>query len=170
MLKVVNIIKVSSALIEGETNYDPWAQSILVPVFVNKDLLKQNHTHSFIHPLLLHPTMTELSSWDRGCAAYKVCKKYFLPGRLQKKCGCLCFIYLFIFKVYLFICSSAFGCAGSLLCGWAFFSSGFSCCGAWALGSQAAAVVAHGLSCPTACGILPDQGSKPCPLRWQADP
>ena len=31
------------------------------------------------------------------------------------------------------------------------------------------AVVAHGLSCSVACGILPDQGSNPCPLHWQAD-
>ena len=31
-------------------------------------------------------------------------------------------------------------------------------------------VVAHGLSCSAACGILPDQGSNPCRLHWQADP
>ena len=31
-------------------------------------------------------------------------------------------------------------------------------------------VVAHGLSCSAACGILPDQGSNPCPPHWQADP
>ena len=30
-------------------------------------------------------------------------------------------------------------------------------------------VVAHGPSCSTACGIFPDQGSNPCPVRWQAD-
>ena len=30
-------------------------------------------------------------------------------------------------------------------------------------------VVAHGPSCSTACGILPDQGSNPCSLHWQAD-
>ena len=30
-------------------------------------------------------------------------------------------------------------------------------------------VVAHGLSCSAACGILPDQGSNLCPLHWQAD-
>ena len=30
-------------------------------------------------------------------------------------------------------------------------------------------VVAHGPSCSTACGILPDQGSKLCPLHWQVD-
>ena len=30
-------------------------------------------------------------------------------------------------------------------------------------------VVAHGPSWSTACGILPDQGSNPCPLHWQAD-
>ena len=29
--------------------------------------------------------------------------------------------------------------------------------------------VAHGPSCPVACGILPDQGSNPCSLHWQAD-
>ena len=31
-------------------------------------------------------------------------------------------------------------------------------------------VVAHGPSCSAACGILPDQGSNPRPLHWQADP
>ena len=30
-------------------------------------------------------------------------------------------------------------------------------------------IVAHGPSCSMACGILPDQGSNPCPLHWQAD-
>ena len=29
--------------------------------------------------------------------------------------------------------------------------------------------MAHGLSCSAACGILPEQGSNPCPLHWQAD-
>ena len=31
------------------------------------------------------------------------------------------------------------------------------------------AAVAHGPSRSAACGILPDQGSKPRPLHWQAD-
>ena len=30
-------------------------------------------------------------------------------------------------------------------------------------------IVAHGPSCSAACGILPDQGSNPGPLHWQAD-
>ena len=30
-------------------------------------------------------------------------------------------------------------------------------------------VVAHGLSCPVACGVFLDQESNPCPLHWQAD-
>ena len=30
-------------------------------------------------------------------------------------------------------------------------------------------LVALGPSCSVACGIFPDQGSNPCPLRWQAD-
>ena len=29
--------------------------------------------------------------------------------------------------------------------------------------------MAHGLSCSTACGTFPDQGSNPCPWHWQAD-
>ena len=61
---------------------------------------------------------------------------------------------------------------------------GFSCGGTQALGSQASVVaalglssgsralerssvvVAHGLSCSTACGIFPDQGKNPRPLHW----
>ena len=41
----------------------------------------------------------------------------------------------------------------------------------WGTGSRRAGsvVVAHGLSRSAACGILPDQGSNPCPLHWQAD-
>ena len=39
--------------------------------------------------------------------------------------------------------------------------------GLW--GTQASAVMAHGLSCSVACGTLLDQGSNPCPLDWQAD-
>ena len=31
------------------------------------------------------------------------------------------------------------------------------------------AAVAHGPSCSAACGILPNQGSNPCALHWQAD-
>ena len=30
-------------------------------------------------------------------------------------------------------------------------------------------IVAHGPICSAACGILPDQGSNPCPPHWQAD-
>ena len=41
----------------------------------------------------------------------------------------------------------------------------------WSTDSRHAgsAVVAHGPSHSVACGILPDQGSNPCPLHWQAD-
>ena len=38
-----------------------------------------------------------------------------------------------------------------------------SCC------AGASLIVAHGLNCPTICGISPDQGSNLCPLHWQAD-
>ena len=41
----------------------------------------------------------------------------------------------------------------------------------WGTGSRCAgsAAVARGPSCPTACGIFPDQGSNPCSLHYQAD-
>ena len=41
----------------------------------------------------------------------------------------------------------------------------------WSTGSRRAGsvVVAHGPGCSAACGILPDQGSNPRPLHWQAD-
>ena len=45
-------------------------------------------------------------------------------------------------------------------CGaWASHCGGFSCCRASALGHTGSVVVAHRLSCPTAHGIFPDQGS-----------
>ena len=41
----------------------------------------------------------------------------------------------------------------------------------WSTSSRRAGsvVVAHGPNCSAACGLLPDQGSNPCPLHWQAD-
>ena len=36
-------------------------------------------------------------------------------------------------------------------------------------GAWASVAVARGLSCSTACGIFPDQGSNPCLLQWQMD-
>ena len=51
-------------------------------------------------------------------------------------------------------------------CGvWVCHLGGFSC-GAWALGAQASGVMAHGLSCLTACGISQVQGLNhiPCIL------
>ena len=86
------------------------------------------------------------------------------------------FIYLFI---YFWLCSvfiaahrlSLVAARGTTLCcsAWASHWGGFSCCGAWALGVRASVVVAHGLSCSTACGILPDQALNLCPLHWQSD-
>ena len=92
---------------------------------------------------------------------------------------CVCF---FFNKFIYFI----FGCVGSLLLHAGpslvaaskghspLWCTGFSLwwplpLGARALGARASVVVAHGLSCSAACGILPDQGSNPCPLHWQAD-
>ena len=42
-------------------------------------------------------------------------------------------------------------------------------CSVCALGHMGSVVVERGLSCPTACGIFPDQGSTLCSLHCQAD-
>ena len=51
---------------------------------------------------------------------------------------------------------------------------GLSRCRAWVCGLQlfwpvGSVVVACRLSCPAACGIVPDQGSNPWLLNWQED-
>ena len=82
-----------------------------------------------------------------------------------------------------FFKNNVFACAGSLL-----LHVLFSWCRAWALGCEASVVAAcgfnscaprlqntgyivvmHGLSCPVALGIIPDQGLNPCLLHWQVD-
>ena len=90
-------------------------------------------------------------------------------------------IFFFNLLIYLFILA---------VLGLRFCARGFSSCGEgghssswctglslsrplslWSTGSRRAgsAAVAHGPSCSAACGILPDQGSNPCSLHWQAD-
>ena len=79
---------------------------------------------------------------------------FFLLGTAQL----LYFFFLInVLKSILFLAVLALHC-----CAWAFSScgvqaslcGGFSFCRAPALGPQASVVVAHGLSCPTICGIL----------------
>ena len=96
-----------------------------------------------------------------------------------------CFFVFQDFKFYLFIFSAVWGLC---CCVWAFSSCGergllfIALCGLllvvaslvmehrlqelWHAGSV---VMAHGLICSAACGIIPDQGSNPCPPHWQTD-
>ena len=68
---------------------------------------------------------------------------------------------------------SSWGCSFSLQRLLSLQSTGSGCVGgsrlARGLQSTGSVVVAHGPSCSAACGIVPDQGWNPCPLRWQAD-
>ena len=103
-------------------------------------------------------------------------------GQSHLPCPLTPFFFFLILFIYFFI----YGCVGS-----SFTVRGLSlvaasrghsssrCAGlslSWPLllrstGSRRAGsvVVAHGPSCSVARGIFPDQGSNPCPLRWQAD-
>ena len=77
----------------------------------------------------------------------------------------LCWVLVSVRGLSLVVASGAHSssrCAGLSL-SWSLLlqSTGSRCAGP--------VVVAHGPSCSAACGILPDQGSNPCPLQWQAD-
>ena len=96
-------------------------------------------------------------------------------------CVCLCidslwFIYLFIYLWLCWVFVSVRGLSPVVASG----GHSSSRCAGLSLsrplllrstGSRRAGsvVVAHGPSCSAACGILPDQGSNPCALHWQAD-
>ena len=79
--------------------------------------------------------------------------------------GCVVFVFVSVRGLSLVAVSggqSSSQCAGlSLSRPLLFRSTGSRCAGS--------VVVAHGPSSSTACGILPDQGSNPSPLHWQAD-
>ena len=89
------------------------------------------------------------------------------------------FLYLLIYLFYLWLCWVFVSVRGLSLVAASGAHSSSRCAGlslSWPLllrstGSRRAGsvIVAHGPSCSMACGILPDQGSNPCPLHWQAD-
>ena len=89
------------------------------------------------------------------------------------------FIYLFIIIINFWLCWVFVSARGLPLAAASGGHSSSRCTGlslSWPLllrspGSRRAGsvVVAHGPSRSAAHGILPDQGSNPCPLHWQAD-
>ena len=102
-------------------------------------------------------------------------------------CVCFCastilfsffFKYLFIYLFYLWLCWVFVSVQGLSLVVASGDHSSSQCAGLsllrplllWSTGSRrtGSVIVAHGPSCSAACGILPDQGSNPCPLHWQA--
>ena len=85
-----------------------------------------------------------------------------LHGHLPVLFYFLSFIYLFMAALVfvavhgLSLFAASKGCS-SMPCSRS-HRGGFSPCGAWALGTQASVVVAHRLSCSSACGIFPRPG------------
>ena len=89
------------------------------------------------------------------------------------------FIYLFILFLYLWLCWVFVSVRGLSPAAASGGHSSSRCAGLSpsqplplrSTGSRRAgsATAAHGPSRSAACGILPDQGSNPCPLHWQAD-
>ena len=83
------------------------------------------------------------------------------------------FIYLFMAVLGLHFCERAFSSCGKrgplFIAVRGPLTIAASLVGSTGSRRAGSVVVAHGPSCSTACGILPDQGSNPCPLHWQAD-
>ena len=103
---------------------------------------------------------------------------------MTSKRTCFCFVlFFYLFFIYLFIylwlCWVFVSVRGLSLVVASGGHSSSRCTGLSLLrplllrstGSRRAGsvIVAHRPSCSAACGILPDQGSNPCPLHWQAD-
>ena len=99
-----------------------------------------------------------------------------LPGKSQTCVVFVYFVYLFIYFCLCWVFVSGRGLSLVVVSGG---HSSSRCVGLSlsrplllrSTGSRrtGSVVVAHGPSCSVACGIFPDQGSKPCPLHWQAD-
>ena len=97
-------------------------------------------------------------------------------GLQEDSVFCLYFMYLFI---YFWLCWVFVSVRGLSLVAASGGHSSLRCAGLSpsrplllrSTGSRRAGsvIMAHGPSCSAACGIFPDQGSKPCPLHWQAD-
>ena len=121
-----------------------------------------------------------------NCIKYKwskhPIKRQKLSGWIKKKLSYMLLVRNLFFKLFIYLfmvvlglhCPQAFSSCGKwrLLSSYgtgAFHCSGFSCCRAQALGSQASVVVAHGLSCSEAHWIYWDHRLNPCPLHWQVD-
>ena len=137
----------------------------------NFQVIKHIHTRRMTHPnstgteapvLRMLPDLTLCIS-SSSCSSVSFIVSFFLK-----------FIYLFIFGCV----GSSSLCEGFLQLRWAGATlhrgARASHCRGLSLrstGSRRAGsvVVAHGPSCSAACGILPDQGSNPCHVHWQAD-
>ena len=82
---------------------------------------------------------------------------------------CVGFSLLAASKGYSRCGSQASHCGSFSRCGtWALGCVGFSSCSS-RLQSTGPVVVVHGIICPMACGIIPDQGWDPCLPHWQVD-
>ena len=109
--------------------------------------------------------------------------RYHVEGPIPMVCTHVFFFffkYLFIYLfIYLWLCWVFVSVRGLSLAAASGGHSSSRCAGLSpsrplllrSTGSRRAGsvIVAHGPSCSAACGILPDQGSNPCPLHWQAD-
>ena len=137
----------------------------------------ETHTHKHTH------TDTHfVSELQRGQnLAYNFGYSFHAPDNLipqEAEFLFYLFIYLYLF-IYFWLCWVFVSVRGLSLVAASGGHSSSRCAGLslsrplllWSTGSSRAGsvVVAYGPSHSAACGILPDQGSNPCPLHWQAD-
>ena len=125
---------------------------------------------------------TQLIVWLLWQFNVRVCVNFYKDHYIVITCiksQLLFFKKIFIYLFYLWLCWVFVSVRGLSLVVASGDHSSSRCVGLslsrplllWSTGSRRAGsvLVAHGPSCSAACGILPDQGSNPCPLHWQAD-
>ena len=125
------------------------------------------------------PSLGDLPNPGSKPVSPALASEFFTRGPLLFLIILLIFFYFFVLGLH--CCNWAFSSCNKQGCSWlwntASHCSGFSCCRAQALGHVGSVVVAHrpqitgsvtvahGPSCPEACGILPQQGLNMCFLH-----
>ena len=113
------------------------------------------------------PFISEAGSLGGGEQRADSCPKADSSRMIISRLKLLNFVYLYLAGLGLRCCARAFSSCGEqgLLSVWgamASHSGDFSCCCSKTLGTWASVVMAHGLNCPDACGILvPRPGIEP---------
>ena len=127
----------------------------------------------FVYPLISGQTFRLFWIWgyyERICYEHfhgglDVHLSFISPGSgVDMNSFILNFLFLFIYFFYFWLHWVCLAMRGLLI-----VVPSFCRAQASVFANSVSVVEAHRLSCPTVCGIFPDQGSNPCLLHWQVN-